>query len=156
MGTGDLAVQDKAGYTTIWDRLKEIIVRGGENISCAEVEDAVYKHSGVSEAAVLGLPHDRLGEEVTLVVVLAPCAEQEERVRSASMPSKQEFTSFLAARLAKFKVPSRIFVWPDRELPHGATGETLKRDLKRMISEGKPGIVELQDGIASTPPTSRL
>jgi len=147
--TGDLAVQDEEGYTTILDRLKDIIVRGGENISCAEVEDAAYNHSAIVEAAVLGLPHDRLGEEVALVLTLSSGKEQ-------PSPRKSDFTTLLSLHLAKFKVPTRIFVWPGRELPKGATGKTQKREIKQLILEGKEDVKELEDDSAQSHPLSRL
>lgn len=132
--TGDLAMQDKDGYFTILDRIKDIVVRGGENISCAEVEDVAYRYPGVSEASVLSLPHERLGEEVALVLALLP---------GSPAPSHGEVTSFFSDRLSRFKVPSRIFVWPEPELPHGATGKTPKREIKKLLLDGKPGVREL-------------
>ena len=68
--TGDLASRDEDGFITILERIKDVIVRGGENISCPEVEDAVYRHPSVAEAVVFGVPHPRLGEEVAVVVTV--------------------------------------------------------------------------------------
>ncbi len=67
--TGDLGRVDDEGFVYVQDRLKDIILRGGENVYCAEVEAALYEHPAVHEAAVFGLPHDRLGEEVAAAVV---------------------------------------------------------------------------------------
>ncbi|MGI8492502.1 MAG: class I adenylate-forming enzyme family protein [Acidimicrobiales bacterium] len=96
--TGDAGHLDEEGFLYIEDRLKDMILRGGENVYCAEVEAALYEHPGVNEAAVLGVPHPRLGEEVAAVVSLKPGREV----------SEGELQAHVAERLAAFKVPSRI------------------------------------------------
>ncbi len=101
--TGDLGYLDADGYLFIVDRKKDIIIRGGENISCQEVEAAIYEHADVNECAVFGLPDERLGEVVGAVVWLKP----------DSSVDANELTAFLQERLAAFKVPYRIWMATD-------------------------------------------
>ena len=101
--TGDLGYLDADGYLFIVDRKKDIIIRGGENISCQEVEAAIYEHADVNECAVFGLPDERLGEVVGAVVWLKP----------ESSVDANELTDFLQERLAAFKVPYRIWMATD-------------------------------------------
>ncbi|MFC0102016.1 class I adenylate-forming enzyme family protein [Sphingopyxis terrae] len=101
--TGDLGYLDDDGYLFIVDRKKDIIIRGGENISCQEVEAAIYEHADVNECAVFGLPDERLGEVVGAVVWLKP----------DSSVDANELTAFLQERLAAFKVPYRIWMATD-------------------------------------------
>ena len=123
--TGDLGYLDDEGFVFIVDRLKDMVLRGGENVYCAEVEAAVYEHPGVHEAAVFGLPHERLGEEVA-------CAVQPRVGVSIDL---DEMTAFLRERIAAFMLPTRWFVH-EAPLPRGATGKILKRDLKDEILKG--------------------
>ena len=123
--TGDLGYLDDEGFVFIVDRVKDMVLRGGENVYCAEVEAAVYEHPGVHEAAVFGLPHERLGEEVA-------CAIQP---RVGASIDLDEMTAFLRERIAAFMVPTRWFVH-ETPLPRGATGKILKRDLKDQVLEG--------------------
>ncbi len=117
--TGDAGRVDAEGFVYVVDRIKDMVLRGGENVYCAEVEAAIFEIDGVDDVAVFGLPHDRLGEEVATVIVPRPGAElSEDGIRAA-----------LAGRLAPFKVPSLI-VLRDEELPRNATGKVLKRELK--------------------------
>ncbi len=116
---------DDEGFVFIEDRVKDMVLRGGENVYCAEVEAAVYEHPGVHEAAVFGLPHERLGEEVA-------CAVQP---RAGVSIDLDEMTGFLRERIAAFMVPTRWFVH-EAPLPRGATGKILKRDLKDEILKG--------------------
>lgn len=140
--TGDLASRDEDGFITILDRIKDVIVRGGENISCPEVEDAVYRHPSVAEAVVFGVPHPRLGEEVAVVVTLK---------NGARTLGRAELTDMMSSQLAKFKVPSRVFLWPGTTLPRGGTGKTPKREIKKAIlDKSTPGVRELAE------PSSRL
>jgi long-chain acyl-CoA synthetase len=105
------------------DRIKEIIIRGGENISCIEVEAAIYEHPAVDEVAVFGLPDERLGEVVGAAVVLHAAAQLDEG----------SLQDFLAERLAKFKLPQQL--WFHRhKLPRAATGKVFKRQLKEDYS----------------------
>lgn len=101
--SGDLGYVDADGYLFIVDRKKDIIIRGGENISCQEVEAAIYEHPEVNECAVFGLPDERLGECVGAVVWLKP----------GSNVSAGDLTEFLGQRLAAYKVPCRIWLSSD-------------------------------------------
>ena len=121
--TGDIARIDDDGYVFIVDRAKDMVLRGGENIYCNEVETAIYNHDAVAEAAVFGVPDDRLGEIVGAAVVLAP---------GASL-SEEELRDFLATSLAKFKIPERIWVL-DNPLPRNANGKFLKRELRETLT----------------------
>ena len=96
--TGDLGRLDDEGFVFIVDRAKDMVIRGGENIYCAEVEAALYEHPAVYEAAVFGVPHERLGEEVAAAVVPRPGRDHRRR---------GSCRAFLAERLAAFKVPTR-------------------------------------------------
>ncbi|MCU0309717.1 MAG: acyl--CoA ligase [Acidimicrobiales bacterium] len=125
--TGDLGYVDDEGFVFVVDRLKDMVLRGGENVYCAEVEAAVYEHPGVHEAAVFGLPHDRLGEEVA-------CAVQP---RAGVSIDVDELTDFLRERIAAFMVPTRWFVH-EAPLPRGATGKILKRELRDDVLGGRP------------------
>lgn len=121
--TGDAGKLDDEGYLYVVDRLKDVVIRGGENIYAAEVEAALYEHPDVTEAAIVGIPHPRLGEEVGAVI----------RVREGSALSDDEVRAHVGARLAAFKVPSRIWISTD-ELPRNATGKVLKRQLRDSLS----------------------
>lgn len=120
--SGDLGRIDEAGYLYVVDRIKDVIVRGGENVYCAEVEDVLLEHPAVVEAAVLGLPEERLGEQVCAVVRVAPGA----------VVAVEELRASVAARLAHFKVPSRIDI-REQELPRNAVGKILKRQLQQEL-----------------------
>ena len=122
--TGDLARLDDEGFCTIVDRAKDVIIRGGENIYSIEVENVLYEHPAVTDAALVGVPHRTLGEEPAAVVYLAPGASAEEA----------ELKAFVAARLAGFKVPVRI-LFSDQTLPRNANGKILKRELRAMLAE---------------------
>jgi acyl-CoA synthetase (AMP-forming)/AMP-acid ligase II len=98
--SGDLGYLDEDGYLFIVDRKKDIIIRGGENISCQEVEAAIYEHPEANECAVFGLPDERLGECVGAVVWMKP----------GSSVTADDLTAFLAVRLAPYKVPCRIWM----------------------------------------------
>ena len=125
--SGDAARMDADGYVYVVDRIKDMVLRGGENVYCVEVETALFEHPAVLDCAVIGLPHDRLGEEVAAVVVASP---------GHGPDSTADVRTHLAARLAAFKVPSVIF-WHEGELPRNATGKVLKRDL-RDVYAGAP------------------
>jgi long-chain acyl-CoA synthetase len=120
--TGDLGYLDEEGFLFLVDRAKDMVLRGGENVYCAEVEAAIYEHPAVHEAAVFGLPHERLGEEV--VAALQP--------RPGATIDLDQMTAFLEERIARFMVPTRWFV-RDRPLPRGATGKILKRELRDEV-----------------------
>jgi long-chain acyl-CoA synthetase len=117
--TGDIAYLDAEGFLYIVDRIKDIIIRGGENISCLEVEAAIYAHPGVHEAAVFGLPDARLGEIVGAAVVVRPGVEL----------SADELCTYLAKHLASFKIPARLW-FRTEQLPRIASGKIFKRQIK--------------------------
>jgi acyl-CoA synthetase (AMP-forming)/AMP-acid ligase II len=121
--TGDVGYLDGDGFLYIVDRIKEIIIRGGENISCLEVEAAIYTHPAVEEAAVFGLPDERLGEVVATAIVL-----REEHSLNAA-----QLQEFLAEHLAGFKIPAHIW-FLDEKLPRIASGKIFKRELKAIYS----------------------
>ncbi len=116
--TGDVGRIDAEGFLYIEDRAKDMIIRAGENVYCAEVEAAIYEHPAVYEAAVFGLAHERLGEEVACVV----------RVKEGQVLTAEELREHLAAHLASFKVPTRI-VLTDEALARNAAGKLLKRSM---------------------------
>ena len=120
--TGDVARIDEDGFVFIVDRIKDMVLRGGENVYCSEVEAAIYELVGVAEVAVFGVPDDRLGEIVGAAIVLAPgAAMTEDQLRSA-----------LGSHLAKFKIPERVWFLNDA-LPRNANGKFVKRDLKESL-----------------------
>jgi len=124
--TGDLARLDEEGFCYIIDRAKDMLIRGGENIYCIEVENVLYDHPAVMDAALVGIPHKTLGEEPGAVVTLKPGAEASER----------ELRAFVAERLAAFKVPVKIIFWRET-LPRNANGKILKNELKKLfVTEG--------------------
>ncbi|WP_291173733.1 class I adenylate-forming enzyme family protein [Erythrobacter sp.] len=116
--TGDLARLDEEGWCYIVDRAKDMIIRGGENIYSSEIENVLYDHPAVTDAALVGIPHPTLGEEPAAVVHLAP----------GTTASEEELREWVAARLAKFKVPVRI-AFVEETLPRNANGKILKKDL---------------------------
>lgn len=117
--TGDLGYRDSDGFYYIVDRKKDVIIRGGENVYCAEVEGVLHKHPDIADVALIGLTHRELGEEVVAVVEGKPGA----RI------SEADVQAFVAERLARFNVPTRVF-FINEPLPRTATGKILKRDLK--------------------------
>ncbi len=117
--SGDVARIDEEGFVYIVDRAKDMIIRGGENVYCVEVEAALFEHPSVTDAAVIGIPHHVLGEEVGAVVHLAP----------GTTATEEELREWVAARLAGFKVPVRIWFFDDT-LPRNPNGKIMKRELK--------------------------
>ena len=123
--TGDLAKQDQEGYIYIVDRKKEMVIRGGYNVYPREVEEILYTHPAVSEAAVLGVPHPDLGEEVAALLVLRPGAEA----------TAEEIRAFVKAKVAPYKYPRLVkFV---EQLPKTATGKILKRAIPHNIFQDR-------------------
>ena len=120
--TGDLAKLDEEGFCYIVDRKKDMLIRGGENIYSIEVEEVLYSHPAVMDAALVAIPHRTLGEEPGAVVTLKLGAEA----------SEAELREFVAARLAAFKVPVKIVFWPE-PLPRNPNGKILKGELKRLF-----------------------
>ena len=125
--TGDLGRFDDEGYVYVVDRLKDVIIRGGENVYCGEVEAALFEHQAVADVAVVGVPHAQLGEEVAAVVQL----------KDRASATEEELQEHVAARLAYFKVPTHV-VFRSDDLPRNATGKVLKRDLRDELSS-QPG-----------------
>ncbi|KQM86470.1 fatty acid--CoA ligase [Sphingomonas sp. Leaf23] len=121
--TGDLARLDDEGFCTIVDRAKDIIIRGGENIYSIEVEDVLYAHPSVTDAALVGVPDRVLGEVPAAVVHLCPGCEA----------SEGELQDFVRARLAGFKVPVMVR-FSDTVLPRNANGKILKSELRQMFA----------------------
>src|SRR3954447_20220166 len=115
--TGDIARVDEDGYFFIVDRKKDMIIRGGYNVYPREIEEVLYEHPAVSEAAVIGVPDESMGEEVGAAVVLKEGAEA----------SADEIRAFVKERVAAYKYPRKIW-FPD-ELPKGPTGKILKREI---------------------------
>jgi len=120
--TGDLAKLDEEGFCFIVDRAKDMIIRGGENIYSSEVENILYEHPAVTDAALVGIPHPTLGEEPAAVVHLAP----------GTTATEDELRAWVGERLAKFKVPVRI-VFTTGTLPRNANGKILKRELRELF-----------------------
>jgi long-chain acyl-CoA synthetase len=115
--TGDLARRDEENYYFIVDRAKDMIIRGGYNVYPREVEEVLYEHPAVATAAVVGIPHASLGEEVAAAITLKPGASATE----------SELREFAKERVAAYKYP-RV-VWVTSELPMGPTGKILKREI---------------------------
>ena len=120
--TGDLARLDEEGFCYIIDRAKDMLIRGGENIYCIEVENVLYDHPAVMDAALVGIPHKQLGEEPGAVVTLKP----------GSHATEQELRAFVADRLAAFKVPVRIAFWHET-LSRNANGKIMKPEVKKIL-----------------------
>jgi long-chain acyl-CoA synthetase len=124
--TGDLARVDEEGFCFIIDRAKDMLIRGGENIYCIEIENVLYDHPAVMDAAVVGIPHRTLGEEPGAVVTLKPGASATEA----------ELRAHVAEKLAAFKVPVKVKFWHET-LPRNANGKILKNELKKLFEEDK-------------------
>ena len=121
--SGDIGRVDDEGFVYVSDRAKDMILRGGENIYCAEVEAAIYEHPSVYEAAVYGIPHERLGEELACHVMVKPGETLE----------VGDLQRFVGARLANFKVPTRVTIVTE-QLPRNASGKILKRELRDSVT----------------------
>ncbi len=120
--TGDVGVLDEQGFLFIVDRIKDMLLRGGENISCLEVEGALAKHEDILEAAVIGIPDERLGERVGAAVHIKPGVHI----------TDDEVTDFLAPHLAPFKRPE-VYWRMDDPLPRGGTGKVDKPGLRKHL-----------------------
>jgi long-chain acyl-CoA synthetase len=121
--TGDLARVDEDGYFFIVDRKKEMIIRGGYNVYPREIEEVLYEHPAVAEAAVVGIAHDQLGEEVGAAVALKPGATA----------TPEELRAYVKDRVAAYKYPRRV--WLVDELPKGPTGKILRREVRPPDAE---------------------
>ena len=122
MHTGDLGYLDEDDYVYIVDRAKDMVLRGGENIYCAEVEAAIYEHPDIAEAAVFGVPDDRLGEAVGAAIHLV----------DGSALDQAGLAEFLTPLMAKFKIPEHVW-FMDEPLPQNANGKFLKRQLREQL-----------------------
>ncbi|HEX2590484.1 MAG TPA: class I adenylate-forming enzyme family protein [Rhizomicrobium sp.] len=122
--TGDLARVDDEGFCYIIDRAKDMLIRGGENIYCIEVENVLYDHPAVMDAALVPVPHKTLGEEPGAVVHLKP----------GMKATEEELRQFVAGKLAAFKVPVKVVFWPET-LPRNANGKILKTELKKIFAQ---------------------
>jgi len=116
--TGDLAKVDEDGYFFIVDRKKDMIIRGGYNVYPREIEEVLYEHPAVREVAVVGVPHDELGEEVGAAVAL----------KEGSKVTPEELREHVKSQVAAYKYPR--LVWVVQDLPKGPTGKILKREIE--------------------------
>ncbi|MBV8801177.1 MAG: acyl--CoA ligase [Alphaproteobacteria bacterium] len=121
--TGDLARLDEEGFCFIIDRAKDMLIRGGENIYCVEVENVLYEHPAVMDAALVPIPHHTLGEEPGAVVHLKP----------GMHATEEDIRAFVAGKLAAFKVPVKVVFWPET-LPRNANGKILKQELRKVFA----------------------
>jgi long-chain acyl-CoA synthetase len=123
LNTGDVGRIDEDGYFYIVDRTKDLIIRGGYNVYPREIEEVFYEHPAVAEAAVIGIPHDSLGEEVGAAVAL----------KKGASVTADELRDYVKARVAAYKYPR--LVWLVDALPKGPTGKLLKREITVPTSE---------------------
>jgi long-chain acyl-CoA synthetase len=123
--SGDVGYLDDDGYLYIHDRVKDMIVSGGENVYPAEVENALMRHPGIGDVAVIGVPHERWGETAKAVVVKAPGAD----------PTEEEIIAFAREHLARFKCPTSVDFL--EVLPRNPSGKVLKKDLRAPYWEGR-------------------
>lgn len=124
--SGDIGRLDAEGFVYVEDRVKDMILRAGENIYGAEVESAIYDHPAVHEAAVFGVPHERLGEEVGVAIL----------PKAGAHLNPQDLWKFLEGKIAAFKVPSHVIVMTE-PLPRNAAGKFLKRELQQRLAKGE-------------------
>jgi len=123
--TGDVGRLDEEGFVYVEDRVKDMILRGGENVYCAEVESAIYEHPAVHEVAVFGVPHDRLGEEVAVAIL----------PNDGVSFSAADLWKHLDGKIANFKVPNHVVIM-NEPLPRNAAGKFLKRELRELVEKG--------------------
>jgi len=121
--TGDVARMDEDGFIYIVDRIKDMVLRGGENIYCAEVEAVLFNLDVIKECSVFGIPDDRLGEEVGVAIVLKP----------GTLITADEIRAHSAAQMAKHKIPRYIWIL-EQPLPRNASGKFLKRELRESLA----------------------
>tara|TARA_B110000503_G_scaffold27566_1_gene44063 strand:- start:5391 stop:5927 length:537 start_codon:yes stop_codon:yes gene_type:complete len=121
--TGDVARMDEDGFIYIVDRIKDMVLRGGENIYCAEVEAVLFNLDVIKECSVFGIPDDRLGEEVGVAIVLKP----------GTLITADEIRAHSAVQMAKHKIPRYIWIL-EQPLPRNASGKFLKRELRESLA----------------------
>jgi len=126
--TGDIGFVDEDNFVFLVDRAKDMVLRGGENVYCTEVEVAIFKHEAVAEAAVFSVPDERLGEEVGAAVL---------PMEGQSL-SADDVREFCADKLAVFKIPRYIWIM-DKPLPRNASGKFVKRELQAMLDIAAAG-----------------
>jgi long-chain acyl-CoA synthetase len=126
--TGDLGYQDAEGYLYVVDRLKDVVIRGGENVYSAEVEAVLVEHPAIADVAIVGIAEAALGERVCAVVVL----------RDGAALTVQELRNFASGRLASFKQPEALYVLA--ELPVTATDKVAKRTLRDLLADAGDGV----------------
>jgi len=124
--TGDAGYLDEEGYLYIVDRVKDMVVSGGENVYTTEVENAVISHAAVLDVAVIGVPHEEWGEAVHAIVVLAP----------GQSASEEEIVAHCRERIAGYKLPKSI-TFRDEPLPLSGAGKVLKTELRKPFWEGR-------------------
>ena len=117
--SGDVGCLDEDGFLYIKDRIKDIVIRGGENIACLEIEAILSEHPSILEASVFGVPDERLGENLATRIALKP----------GKTATETEISSFLEEKIAKFKIPSYIW-FQEEELPRIASGKTAKKQMR--------------------------
>jgi acyl-CoA synthetase (AMP-forming)/AMP-acid ligase II len=122
--TGDIGFLDAAGYLSIVDRAKDMVITGGFNVYSAEVEQALMAHDAVRDCAVVGLPDEKWGERVTAVVQLQPGREVD----------GGELIGFVKERIGSVKAPKQIEIWPD--LPRSTVGKVLKTEIRATLTDG--------------------
>jgi len=127
--TGDVARIDEEGFVHIVDRAKDMIIRGGENVYCVEIEAVLHEHPAVADCAVIGVPHPVLGEEVGAVVVLHPGMDV----------AADELSRHVRERMAAFNVPTRYWFRAE-PLPRNPAGKVLKRELRTELLGDAPAI----------------
>jgi long-chain acyl-CoA synthetase len=123
--SGDLGRLDADGFVYVEDRVKDMILRAGENVYGAEVESAIYEHPAVHEAAVFGVPHERLGEEVAVAIY----------PNDHTTLTAEELWEFLEGKISKHKIPTHVVII-NEPLPRNAAGKFLKRDLQQQVVKG--------------------
>ena len=124
--SGDIGQMDEDGFVYVQDRAKDMVLRAGENVYCAEVEAALYEHPAVYEAAVFGIPHERLGEEVAAAIYPKP----------GHVLDAEEIQRHMRERVAAFKVPSIVEI-ADAPLPRNPAGKILKREIRDEVGRGR-------------------
>jgi long-chain acyl-CoA synthetase len=127
--TGDIARIDEHDFIYIVDRKKDMVLRGGENIYCAEVEGVIYRHDAIAECCVFGVHDDRLGEEVGVAIVTKP----------GTSLTDEDVRAHCASIMAKHKIPRYIW-FMDEALPRNASGKFLKRDLRDRLAPKNAGV----------------
>ncbi|MBV8293234.1 MAG: AMP-binding protein, partial [Mycobacterium sp.] len=123
LNTGDIGRVDEDGHFYIVDRAKDMIIRGGYNVYPREIEEVLHEHPGVAEAAVIGIPHESLGEEVAAAVAL----------KKGAAVTPDELRDYVKAQVAAYKYPR--LVWLVDALPKGPTGKIQKRDITIPTTE---------------------